>query len=259
MMMDDFQTVVIENLEVRRYATRQEMGQDAALVAAEWLRARLASQEGVRVIFAAAPSQNEFLSTLAQAEDIDWSRITAFHMDEYIGLSADAPQRFSHFLREALFDKVQPGKVHLIPSQGSPEQICQEYGALIAEAPIDAVCLGIGENGHLAFNDPPVADFEDPEIIKPVALDAACRQQQVNDGCFASLEQVPTHALTLTVPTLLQAERLFCIVPGATKRQAVTRTLHDPVSTACPATIQRRHYGCTLFTDAQACPEVNID
>lgn len=258
-MTKRLQKAKIENLEVLRFASRQAMGEAAGEAVAGWLRTRLAFQSLVRMIFAAAPSQSEFLATLTQAEGIDWSRVTVFHMDEYLGLRAEAPQRFSRFLCDALFDRVKPGQVHLIEGQGDTRQVCRHYAQLLAEAPIDAVCLGIGENGHLAFNDPPVADFNDPVIIKPVELDEICRQQQVNDGCFARLEDVPTHALTLTIPALMQAARLFCIVPGATKRQAVTSTLYDPISVACPATILRQHPDCTLYTDADACAEVTVD
>ncbi|WP_245880202.1 glucosamine-6-phosphate deaminase [Superficieibacter electus] len=258
-MIKILQKAKVENLEVLRFASRQDMGLAAGEAVAAWLRHRLDQQSQVRMIFAAAPSQSEFLATLTRAKGIDWSRVTAFHMDEYLGLPAEAPQRFSHFLNASLFTRVKPGKVHLIAGQGNPGDICQQYADLLAEAPIDAVCLGIGENGHLAFNDPPVADFHDPATIKTVTLDDICRQQQVNDGCFARLEEVPRQALTLTIPALMQASRLFCIVPGATKRQAVTRTLYDPISTACPATILRQHSDCTLYTDANACAEVTVD
>jgi len=257
-MAKELQRAWVDQLEVCRFPTRQTMGEAAGLAVADWLRDRLSRQERVRMVFAAAPSQNEFLATLVKAGGIDWRRVTAFHMDEYIGLAANAPQRFSHFLVKHLFDPVRPGEVHLIPSQGDPQRLCQDYAALIMESPLDAVCLGIGENGHLAFNDPPVADFHDPVTVKPVVLDDACRHQQVNDGCFTTLEQVPVQALTLTIPTLMAAGRLFCIVPGETKRQAVTRTLYGPVSTTWPATILRRHPACTLFTDTDACPEVNV-
>jgi len=253
------QKAKVENLDVLRFTSRQAMGEAAGEAVAGWLRTRLAFQPQVRMIFAAAPSQSEFLATLTQAEGIDWSRVTVFHMDEYIGLEAKAPQRFSRFLCDALFDRVKPGNVHLIEGQGDTQEICRHYTQLLAEAPIDAVCLGIGENGHLAFNDPPVADFNDPAIIKPVELDEICRQQQVNDGCFARLEDVPSRALTLTIPALMQAARLFCIVPGATKRQAVASTLYDPITVACPATILRQHADCTLYTDADACAEVAVD
>lgn len=258
-MVQTLQRSRVERLEVCLFPSRQAMGEAAGHAVADWLRERLSHQDRVRIVFAAAPSQNEFLEALGNAVGIDWQRVTAFHMDEYIGLPAHASQRFSHFLCAHLFDRVRPGEVHLIPSEGDPLRLCQAYSALLSAAPLDAVCLGIGENGHLAFNDPPVADFDDPAIVKPVALDDVCRQQQVNDGCFPSLDQVPVQALTLTIPTLMSAARLFCMVPGVTKRQAVTRTLREPVGTACPATILRRHPACTLFTDTDACPEIHVD
>jgi glucosamine-6-phosphate deaminase len=177
-------------------------------------------------------------------------------MDEYIGLAPDAPQLFSRFLSERLFDRVMPGQVHLIDGTAPSDAECERYGRLIAEAPIDIVCLGIGENGHIAFNDPPVADFRDPQMIKVVELDEACRRQQVNDGCFARLDDVPTHALTLTIPTLLSGAHLYCVVPGPTKRAAVRRTLDGPIATECPATILRTHADCTLFVDTDSYGEI---
>lgn len=248
-----------DRLRIKRFASRAALGTDAAQDVAAFLRQRLSEQRGVRMVFAAAPSQNEFLAALVAAKDIDWSRIHAFHMDEYIGLDAHAPQRFSHFLRQKLFNVVQPGEVHLIPSCGDPAEICADYAKKLNAAPIDAVCLGIGENGHLAFNDPPVADFSDPFTVKVVPLDDACRQQQVNDGCFATFAAVPTHAVTLTIPALMSGARLFCMVPGATKRAAVRATLEDAISSACPATCLRQHANCTLYTDSDACPEVMFD
>ncbi|NLS54098.1 glucosamine-6-phosphate deaminase [Hafnia alvei] len=232
------------------------MGESSASDAALHLRQLLTQQQQVRIIFAAAPSQNEFLAALSQAKNIDWSRVVAFHMDEYIGLPSDSAARFSHYLKQHLFDVVCPGEVHLIPSSGEPEQLCRDYARLLQQAPIDMVCLGIGENGHLAFNDPPVADFNDPYVMKIVELDATCRQQQVNDGCFPSLAAVPTHALTLTIPTLMAAGRLFCMVPGENKRQAIADTLHYPKSVSCPATALRTHPACTLYTDIDGFGEV---
>lgn len=254
-MTTNVQQLQVDRLQIEVYPDRAIMGAQAARQAAAHLRQLLASQPEVRIIFAAAPSQNEFLAALASTPEIDWSRVTAFHMDEYIGLSDQATQRFSAWLERHLFQRVKPGKVHLIPSQGKPDTICADYLRLIQRAPIDMVCLGIGENGHLAFNDPPVADFDDPQGMKAVQLDEICRQQQVNDGCFATLTDVPSHALTLTIPTLMAARRLFCIVPGENKRQAVTATLRGPIATTCPATILRRHPGCTLFTDRDAFQE----
>lgn len=241
-----------EQLKVQAFATRQQMGEAAAADVANHMKQLLSEQDSIRMVFAAAPSQNEFLHALVHTEGIDWSRVTAFHMDEYIGLPADAPQRFSQFLQERLFQLVRPGQVHLIDCSSTVDEECERYSKLITEAPIDIICLGIGENGHIAFNDPPVADFNDSFVIKPVELDLPCRQQQVNDGCFPAVDAVPTHALTLTIPTMMAGKRLFCMVPGPTKREAVTRTLHDEISTACPATILRTHSNCTLYVDADS-------
>lgn len=254
-MTDQFaisQNFEVERLAVRVYPDRQAMGKAAGEAAGERIVRLQQSQDEVRIVFAAAPSQLECLKTLTQIDGIDWSRVTAFHMDEYIGLPPEAPQRFSHFLKEHLFDVVRPGQVHLIDGSRSPEAECARYAGLLAEAPIDIVCLGIGENGHIAFNDPPVADFEDKALMKPVELEEACRLQQVNDGCFPELAAVPTHALTLTIPALLSARHLFCTVPGLTKREAVRRTLSGPVSTACPASILRTHADCTLYLDTDS-------
>jgi len=226
------------------------MGVAAATAATDFLRRALSEQEIVRAIFAAAPSQNEMLAALIEADEIDWSRIEAFHMDEYIGLSADSPQRFALFLKERLFDRLSFRAVHLIETE--IDEPVERYEKLLKSAPINLVCLGIGENGHLAFNDPPVADFADPVWVKVVELDRSCRQQQVNDGCFATLDDVPRQAITLTIPALLSGRRLICTVPGPTKREAVFRTLNDPISTACPATILRNHGDCTLFLDRQS-------
>ncbi|XBS68861.1 6-phosphogluconolactonase [Acerihabitans sp. KWT182] len=241
-----------ERLTVEVFADRAALGSYAAAAAADYLRRCLAGQERVRIIFAAAPSQNEFLAALAQAEGIDWSRVTAFHMDEYIGLPSDSKQRFSHYLNQHLFQLVRPGTVHLIPAWEDTQRICRHYERLLRQAPVDMVFLGIGENGHLAFNDPPVVDFQDPAMMKTVALDPVCRQQQVNDGCFPALDAVPTHALTLTIPALMAAGRLFCMVPGAQKRLAVAALLGQPISTRWPATILRTHAACTLYTDQDA-------
>jgi glucosamine-6-phosphate deaminase len=246
------QRKTVDRLRVSVYADRAALGEAAGMDVARQIKALQGRQAKLRMIFAAAPSQNETLATLVRADGIDWSRITAFHMDEYIGLPAEAPQRFGRYLREHLFDLVKPGVVHLIDSANAIEAECRRYGDLLREAPIDIVCLGIGENGHIAFNDPPVADFNDPEIIKAVKLDDACRQQQVNDGCFASFAAVPTHAVTLTISALMAGKHLFCSVPGATKRAAVKRTLKGPISTECPSTILRTHPDCSLYVDTDS-------
>jgi glucosamine-6-phosphate deaminase len=239
----------VDSLKVQVYEDRHSMGSAAGADVAVKIKELLAHKTAIRMIFAAAPSQNELLQYLVQDKDIDWSRITVFHMDEYIGLPSAAPQAFSRFLCERLFDQVKPGIVHLIDSSNTITSECSRYSELLKQAPIDIVCLGIGENGHIAFNDPPVADFNDPLWVKAVELDEACRQQQVNDGCFPSFEDVPTHALTLTIPALLSGAHLYCVVPGPTKHEAVKRTLNGAISTECPSTILRKHSDCTLYVD----------
>jgi len=208
------------------------------------------------MVFAAAPSQTEMLAELCDTPSIDWGRVTAFHMDEYIGLPAGSPARFAHWLDHHLFTKLNFGAVHRIRPEPDAEQEAQRYAALLAAAEIDFVCLGVGENGHIAFNDPPVANFADPADVKCVRLDSSCRMQQVNDGCFPSIDAVPKYALTLTIPRLLRAKQLFCIVPGPTKRAAVTKMLREPISTACPASILRTHTACTLYLDADSTPSL---
>lgn len=239
----------VDALQVRVFETRQEMGAAAGADVAAKIKELLAERAILRMVFAAAPSQNELLDYLSTAEGIDWARIDVFHMDEYVGLPTDAPQRFGHFLTTKLFARVSPRTVHLIDDSAGPTEACLRYKQLLEEGPIDIVCLGIGENGHLAFNDPPVADFDDPEVIKRVQLDDVCRQQQVNDGCFDTFDAVPEEALTLTIPTLLSGQHLFCVVPGKTKHQAVSAVLNGPITTACPASILRQHPDCTLYVD----------
>lgn len=239
---------------IATFETRDAMGQAAAADVAAALRDRLTRQSNVRMIFAAAPSQAEMLDALARERDIDWQRVTAFHMDEYIGLAADAPERFGTWLTRHLFSRVAFGTVHLIGREPDPDREAARYASLLAEGPIDIICLGIGVNGHLAFNDPPVADLRDPKEVKIVELDAVCRQQQVDDGCFPTLSDVPTHAITLTIPRLLDAGQLFCVVPGAAKRAAVARSLYGPIGTECPASALRTHPRCALYLDRDSTP-----
>jgi glucosamine-6-phosphate deaminase len=207
------------------------------------------------MIFAAAPSQADMLEALCAIGGIDWGRVVAFHMDEYIGLPAGAPTRFANWLDRHLFGKVPFAAVRRIVPEPDAEAAASAYAAQLSEAPIDIVCLGIGVNGHIAFNDPPVADFNDPLDVKVVELDEICRQQQVDDEGFARIEDVPRHAVTLTIPRLLRADRLFCMVPGRSKREAVRQALYGPVTTECPASIMRGHPGCTLYLDAESDPD----
>ncbi len=242
-------------LIVKTSPDRDRLGATAADDIATALRSSLQVQERVRMIFASAPSQAETLSALIAAQEIDWRRVTAFHMDEYIGLPEDAPQRFGLWLKTHLFDHIDIGEVHLIDSSGNPEAETKAYAGLLHQGAIDFVCLGIGVNGHIAFNDPPLADFDDPLSVRTVTLDAVSRQQQVDDKCFEQLSDVPDRAITLTIPALMQARRLFCMVPDARKRDAVRTALTGPISTNCPASILRTHPDCTLYLDAESDPD----
>lgn len=240
----------VDKLSVNIYDTRAEMGAAAAMDIKNKFCELLETKPQINVIFAAAPSQNEVLASLVADKDIDWSRINAYHMDEYIGLDADAPQGFGNFLREHIFDRVPFASVNLIDvTAKDAEAEAARYGAMLDRNPADVVVMGIGENGHIAFNDPPVADFCDPKTVKAVALDEICRKQQVNDGCFASIEQVPTHALTVTVPALARAPYLFCIVPAPSKAWAVKETLTGSIDEHCPASILRTHKSAVLYLD----------
>lgn len=239
-----------DEMEARIYNSRKEMGAAAAGDIAEAIRQVLAVKEECNMIFAAAPSQNEMLEALLADDSIEWERIRAFHMDEYCGLDPAAPQAFGNFLDKGLFSHVPLKAVYYLREAGhTPEEICMHYTGRLEKYPADIVCLGIGENGHIAFNDPPAANFQDKELVKIVELDPVCRRQQVNDGCFSSLDQVPTHAVTLTVPALCRGKRMFCVVPGPLKADAVKRTCEGPVGEACPATALRRHGGAILYLD----------
>lgn len=214
------------------------------------------SQPEVRMIFAAAPSQDGMLAYLANSALIKWEKVVAFHMDEYIGLQTTSPQLFASYLKENLFSKVPLKEVHLMDTSGDIEKEMSHYAAMLNKDAIDIVCLGIGENGHIAFNDPPVADFNDPKTIKTVELENACRIQQVNDGCFPTLGEVPTRAVTLTIPTLMRGNHLFCVVLGENKSEAVKNTLIGPVSTACPASILTTHPNCTFYFNNSAVKDI---
>jgi len=187
---------------------------------------------------------------LMSEQDFDWERLRAFHLEEYLGLPSDAPQRFAVYLNQRVFSKVKFKEIHYLKGDtDSPEAEAQRYADLLTKYPLDIAFLGIGENGHLAFIDPPVADFEDPYLVKIVELDDICRQQQVNDGAFPSIDLVPKTALSMTIPAIMAAKNIYCMVPGPTKAQAVKETLYGPIDTHCPASILRRHDAAVLFID----------
>lgn len=240
-------------LHILVYETREEMGRAAAKLGIEKARAVVAKKGSVNAVFAAAPSQFELYQGLLES-DFDFRKMHAFHMDEYLGLPEDAPQGFGNLLRTRLFSKREFGSVNYINGQAAdPEAECIRYSRLLDRFSPDIVFHGIGENGHLAFNDPPTADFEDPVAVKIVEMDEICRMQQVHDGCFQSLDEVPKRAITLTIPRLtFSVPHLIITVPGASKIEAVEKTVKGEVSTTCPATILKLHSDATLFLDRVA-------
>jgi len=240
-------------LTVRVHRTQTEMASDAAQFAQQHLSKVIAEKGEAAVILATGNSQIEFLGALAGLGGVDWSCVTLFHMDEYLGIDANHPASFRRYMRERVEARLKPRLFHYLQGHALlPLAECERYSKLLSAQPIDLCCLGIGENGHVAFNDPPVADFADPHKVKLVKLDEACRQQQVGEGHFAGLESVPQYAFTLTIPMLCSARRMFCIVPEQRKARAVKDALRGPVSTACPASFLRQQGHCTLFLDGES-------
>jgi len=246
-------------LTVEVYEDRGALGQAAAIVAANSLRELAKQRESVPVIFATGDSQRATLHALASMPDVPWNQVVGFRMDEYVGLPEDHPASFSRYIRENLTSRVQLRHMYEIDgSEANAQRTCQEYAQLLrAHAPL--LCLlGIGENGHLAFNDPAEALFDDPVDVKVVSLDRVCRQQQVNEGWFSDVSEVPAKAITTTVPALVRVPHLILSVPGPRKAKIVKRTLYDPISTVCPATILRRHPNATLFLDRDSAAELML-
>ena len=243
----------IGQLQVYIADSRTEMGEISGHDVAAMLKTLLAIKDEINVMFAAAPSQNDVLATLVADKEIAWNRVNAFHMDEYIGLSKTAPQGFGNFLRERVFDKADFKTVNYInPEAEDPQAEADRYEALLLQYPMDVCILGIGENGHVAFNDPGEADFNDSRLVKIVTLEERCRQQQVNDGCFATIDDVPKTAMTVTVPGLLRAKAMYCIVPTTNKAEAVKNTLKGEINDMCPASILRTKVGAKLYLDPAA-------
>ena len=249
-LIDSFRA---DKLNVYVYDSRPRMGTAAAAAVAAEVR-RLIEARGRAVgIFASAPSQNEFLAALVETPGINWSRVVGFHLDEYLGMDDRAPQSFRRFLIDRLVSRVALSEFHGLRGDGEDGTAeCKRYSELLAANPPDFAVLGIGENGHLAFIDPPFCDFDDPQPVKVVELDDVCRAQQVNDGAFATIDDVPRNALSLTIPTIMARPRLFAIVPGPAKRQAIKNTIEGPVATSCPASVLRRHADAHLFIDSDS-------
>ena len=245
--------LIIDNVQIAVYENRKEMGVAAARCVENLYQSIAGEKDTLNMIFAAAPSQNEFLDALCGSSVIDFSRINAFHMDEYVGLSHDSPQSFSHYLSEHLFSRRKFRSVNLINGNtDNPEAECRRYGLLLDSYPPDIVCAGVGENGHIAFNDPDAADFLDPLCMKVVILDPVCRQQQVNDGCFAVLEDVPEKAMTLTIPTLACARYKVFVVPSGRKAKAVHDMFLSERSEKVPASVIRGDSSSSVFLDKES-------
>jgi glucosamine-6-phosphate deaminase len=242
-----------DRLPVEVYADNNSLGQAAAAWAAEILLAALAGEEMVNLIVATGNSQLSFYTHLAQIAGIPWKRVRIFHMDEYVGMLPDHPASFRRYLLEKLVYKVHPAAFYGVNGDAPDSALeCLRYAALLEQFPAALCCLGIGENGHLAFNDPPFADFNDPLLVKVVTLDERSRKQQVGEGHFSSLAKVPTQAITLTIPALLRARQVLAIVPEKRKAEAVRAALTGPLTTACPASILRTVPNCRLFLDQES-------
>ena len=240
----------VDNLDVLCYTTREEMGNAAAKVAAADIRNAYETKGEANLIFASSPSQMDVLNALRK-EDVDWTKVNAFHMDEYIGLGIEHPSSFANYIREN-FLKFLPLK-NAFYLNGLAEDIpaeCRRYAKLLMDYPTDITFAGIGENGHMAFNDPYLADFFEPDLVKVnPCLDDVCRSQQVHDGWFDSLDSVPSSAITLTFPALLRAPRMIITVPGEAKKQIVHETLDFPVSLDVPGSCARLHRNAAMSID----------
>jgi len=253
-------TTQIDQLPVSVYATNEALGAAAADEAAEVIRAAVASRGVANIIVATGNSQLTFLAALRELPGVPWEAVNVFHMDEYVNLPPGHPASFPAFLHRHLMDYVQVKEFFPVPGVAAdPEDACRQYEALLRAHPADLCACGIGENGHLAFNDPPFADFDDPVWVKPVTLDERSRRQQVGEGHFHSLDEAPTHAITLTIPALLSARRVLCIVPEARKADAVMQSLRGPITEDCPGSILRLTPHAHLFLDKESAAGLKLE
>ena len=238
-------------LDVRVYEDLTHLARAAAGDAATAIQDAVDARGAANVMLATGNSQLAFLAELV-THPVDWPKVTAFHMDEYVGIDSEHPASFERYMRERVASRIRLDAFHYLDGTADPRTEARRYAALLATHPLDLCCAGIGENGHLAFNDPPVADFEDPEEVKVIELDPGSRRQQVDEGHFATIDDVPINAITVTIPALLRARRVLVIVPEARKAAPVRATLENPISTACPATILRTQPHATLYLDEQS-------
>ncbi|WP_228055654.1 glucosamine-6-phosphate deaminase [Lusitaniella coriacea] len=247
------ETFAVDSLSVRVYPDGTTLAQDAAQMALECLGKAIEQQGSAAAILATGNSQLQFLDAIASSNNLDWSKVTFFHLDEYVGIAAEHPASFRRYLRDRAERPLNPKTFHYLQGDApNPLAECERYTQLLQEQPIDLCCLGVGANGHLAFNEPDVADFDDPQRVKPIELASATRQQQVDSGCFPTLDSVPQFALTLTLPAICTAKNLFCFAPGIHKAAIARKMLKSPISPQCPASILRSHPQATLFLDRDA-------
>lgn len=245
-----------DKLNVSVFDDSEEMGLAAAVAVSKTLHDIIDAKGFANLILATGASQFSFLKYLHQQE-INWQKVNVFHLDEYKGLPESHPASFRKYLKERILQKVKPGAIYFLNGDApDTDTEVMRYEELLKKHPVDVACIGIGENGHIAFNDPPVADFDDPKWVKVVELDEACRNQQLGEGWFPSLDEVPTHALSLTIPAIMSCKAISCVVPDERKADAVFHTLNDPITTKCPATILRRHPDALLYLDKYSASKI---
>lgn len=242
----------ILGMQVQIFGDKVVLGKAAAALVAETLRQAIAKRGMASMILATGASQYEFLDALRREEGVHWPAITAFHLDEYLGMSDEHPASFRRYLRERVFDHLAFRAIHLLAGDApDSEEECRRYESLLMGRTVDVACIGVGENGHLAFNDPP-AEFDSPRLVNVVGLDEACRRQQVGEGHFATLEDVPRQALSLSIPAILRADVISCVVPDHRKAEAVRCMLEGPLSPQCPASALRKHEKAHVFLDTES-------
>ncbi|MBO1048174.1 MAG: glucosamine-6-phosphate deaminase [Dolichospermum sp. DEX182a] len=252
-MIEPSKSFYVDHLLVEVYASEMEMSESVAKITHQYLQNLLDKQDTVAILLATGNSQIRFLEALIALEGIDWSRIILFHLDEYLGITSDHPASFRRYLRERVEEKVCPQQFYYIAGDTlQPIAECDRYTRLLENQPIDLCFLGIGENGHLAFNDPAVADFQDPAKVKLVKLDDVNRQQQVNTAYFANLADVPQYAFTVTISMICTAKKIICLAPATRKAQVVKTLLTGNITTNCPASILRQQPQATLFLDVNS-------
>jgi glucosamine-6-phosphate deaminase len=255
-MIHPVRSFQIDKLQVRIFNNKAEMGDDSADFVSWHLQDAIQKNDYANLILATGTSQYPFLESLKK-KHVEWQKITVFHLDEYLGISDRHPASFRKYLKERILDLVHPREIYFL--NGDAQNIKAElrnYEALLKSHPVDVACIGIGENGHIAFNDPPVADFNDPHWVKVVQLDEACRKQQYGEGWFPTLDDVPGEALSLTIPAIMNSKTISCVVPDERKSTAVFNALYGEISTSCPASVLRRHSDALLFLDINAAKKI---